>query len=397
MADIHLSKQYEKLIRRVGYSVGLEELVQRINCLVDLYVEHRDINIALWKQLVQNVYRRKISDQFEAGKWGGSKKTSKKLGAEDHFADFYSELNLLFRQNNQVFPLYGLEILSILRRYYWDNNDKYLEASRGLLTLFILEADGDIFLNCLLGNFAKKEVKQGLTLMFKEKKQKYSKVYLNTYSRNQLSLLFKVQSSTSTTSIFKKAAESKDIDVPDEYLSKILPTRKGWAAELGFFADSLQERGLKLLSFLSRQQIVNEKYAAFYAYTETHKVLFVEEEKAGIHSIYRKDFIRDFFYFYWDNVPVSNDEIELRHGYAYRLLFRIMELYKEGNKVKSIIRHQLPFQILYPVFYIISALDNQGCIDLGILISQEQKSADRKIDVVHLRGNELEGALTLKS
>jgi len=396
MADIHQSKQYEKLIRRIGYSVGLEEPVERIGKLVNLYVEERDINMALWKRLVKEEYGRKISDDLESVKWGGSRKTNKKLGAEDHFADFYSELNLISHKNNQIFPLYGLEMLSILRQYFSDNI-KYQMALKSIILFFILEADGDIFLNCLLGDFEKERVKENLIQMFHTKKEAYLKSYISPYSRNKLSLLFKVQTSTAQENIFdRKVVKKEEIEIPEDYISKVLPSRKGWATQLGLFSEKIDELGLKLLSFLSKMQIINGSFAVFYCYSENHKALFIDEEKAGIPPIHRKIFIENFFLSYFESEHSVESKNKLNYTDGYNLLLKIMELYKSANKAKGLIRHQLPLQILFPVFYIILALDNFAPFDLDEFIRDEQKSPDRRIDILHLRGNETEGALSFR-
>ena len=397
MADIHQSNQYGKLIRRIGYSVGLEDIVERVNKLVELYVKESDINLALWKNLVKEEYGRKISDDFEAAKWGGSRKTKKKLGAEDHFADFYSELNLIFHQNNQIFPLYGLEILSILRRFYSDNN-KFQEVLKSIILLFILEADGDIFLNCLLGNFDKEKVKENLSNMFSIKKHVYLSSFISPFSHNKLSQLFKVQTSTAQESIFspKNPNQKNDNEIPEDYLSKILPSRKGWATELDIFSNTLNAKGKKIIDFLRQMNIVNNTQAIFYSYSETHKSLFLDEKNLGIHPISRKSFIKNFFEAYLKNENSNNPLKEVNHQEIYNLLFRIMSLYKTGNKTKGILRHQLPLQVLYPTYYVISILDDLQYGDLDVFIQHEQKSADRKLDIIHLRGSETEGALSFR-
>lgn len=402
MADTLQSKQLDKLVRRIGYSVGLEEPVDRITKLVEIYVQEGDINLALWKKLVKEGYGRKISDDLEVAKWAGNKKTQKKLGAEDHFADFYSELNLIFRRNNQIFPLYGLDILSILRRYYLHSDDKYREAIKSLLLLFFLEADGDIFLNCLLGDFNKIPTEDNLIKMFTTKKNAYLNAFISPYSRNKLLSIFKVQTSASQNNPFERRsiAKNEEIIIPEDYISKILPSRKGWATQLNLVSDSgaLEELGKRLIEFLKRTQIVKDSYAAFYAYSETHKILFIDEKKHGIIPLDRKEFTRKFFASYFNRDSLTSVEPPATDGtqFIYDLLNQVMEFYRSGNIAKGMLRHQLPFQIIFPIFYIISNLDNLPNYNLETFLAEEQKSLSRKLDVINLRGVEMEGAITFK-
>lgn len=394
MADTHQYNQYEKLVRRIGYSVGLEDIVDRIDKLVNLYVAERDINVALWKNLVKEGYGRKISDELDAAKWGGSRKSNKKLGAEDHFADFYSELNLLYRANSQIFPLYGLEILSIIKRYY-NNTSLYYKALKSIILLFILEADGDIFLNCLIGNFEKEKTIDALCKMFSTKKSKYMNAYVNTFSLNKLIPIFKVQTSGKNNIFNTKTNQETELKIPDDYISKVIPTRKGWAIQLGLYQNSIEKPGIELLTFLKKMNICHESFSTFYCYSETHKTLFIDEEKMEIVPISKPEFIHDFL-----NFRLREDDKQLivpKHNEIITLLIKIMELYKEGNKVKGVIRHQLPLQILLPTFYVITALDGYVDTDLNEFIKEEQKSSERKLDMLHLRGTEIEGAITIRT
>lgn len=395
MADIHQYSQYEKLVRRIGYSVGLEDPIERINWLVDLYVEEKDINLALWKSLVRDRFGRKISDDFEIQKWAGNKKNKKKLGAEDHFADFYSELNLIYRTNNQILPLYGLEILSILKRLLPE--DKYMEAIKGLLLLFFIEADGDILLNCLLANFDKEATKEKLENMFRHKRDTYLKVFSTSYSRSKLLSIFRVQTAPVSSSAFeRRSLNIEEIEIPEDYLSKVIPTRRGWSSQLQLLGSSQEGYGVKLITFLQQKKIINESWAAFYCYAENHKALLIDNEKFGIPSLNRKDFMRDFFLSHFGKSNSQIDDRVFDRQIIYDLLSKVMELYKKGNKVKGMLRHQLPLQIMFPIFYIVCCLENLEYIDFEMFLNEEQKSPDRKLDLIHLRGGVMEGAISLK-
>src|SRR6266480_5213725 len=168
MAVIVQADPYQSLIRKIGYSVGLENLVERVKKLVGLYVRDRAVGAGAFRDLVEKDFRRK--------------------NAAEHFANFYGTLNLvrvIVRDHSgglpnhvkrpgvpkALEPMYQLDSLSILRRLFVSDDAKFDKALKVVLTQCIVEADGDVFLNALLSDFQLDEMKARLESMVHTKRR----------------------------------------------------------------------------------------------------------------------------------------------------------------------------------------------------------------------------------
>ncbi len=389
---MHQSEQFEQLVRRVGYSVGLEDLVSRVEILTDVYFNERDMNLALWKNIVQERYHRRTSDDFQETTWIGARKSKTKLGAEDHFANFYSQLNLLTKVQNQVMPLYGLDVLSILKGSLTDIQT-FRRALRTILTLFVIETDGDIFLNCIVGDFEKDTTADAISAMFNYKHEAYKRAFQSQQARSKLESVFTVQSAKQPQSVQNgpySVSAAVPTTVPPEYLDKVLPTRKGWYEQL-----EIDRTGrASTLSFLKKQGIlVNDRFCAFFPYAETHRKFFIPEGILGVNEISHLDFVRDAMRFF---SGVHNLPVRVSREHAIALLREIAEAYKNTSSARGVLRHQIPLYILFPCFYLILMLRDHLYMDLEVFLTEETRRADERIlDVTNLKGSE--GALSIKS
>src|SRR5262245_40127107 len=115
MAVIVPADPYQKLIRKISYSVCLAAVLQRAITLTQLYVSERQLSCAAWRDLIVNSFHRKDDGKAD-------KKT-----AVEHIADFFRELKLIRVSNQVVTPLHGLEVLSILWRHL-ESDEQRLRA-----------------------------------------------------------------------------------------------------------------------------------------------------------------------------------------------------------------------------------------------------------------------------
>lgn len=371
---MHQFDHFEQLVRRVGYSVGLEHVVDRVEVLANVYFEKREMNLAIWKSLVQDEYGRKISDDLVERTWVGARKSQNKLGAEDHFANFYGQLNLLTKVENQVMPLFGLDILSILKGSL-ASDLLFNRALKILLTLYLFEADGDIFLNCVISDFDKDLCAAKIFHMFQHKKEAYFRAFNSIQARERLATVFTVQSSKAS---------------PSEYLDKVLPTRKGWYEQLTL--PDLVGRA-SLSSFFRDQGIlIDDQFCAFFLYSDAHRKLFIREGVLGVKEVARLDFTRDLITLL-SVKGIPPDELDRED--AIELLKEILEAYKTTNSTRGMLRHQIPLYVVFPCYYLISILRYGKFLDLQNFLDKETLRAEGRIlDVTNLRGSE--GALSIK-
>ena len=93
---------YLCLMRKIGYSVGLETLPDRVIELTNLYVEQRELNYALFRDLVTIKFQRNNERSIK------------------EFANVYGSLNLLKLYGKKLRVLPNLDTLSILRQHFTD-------------------------------------------------------------------------------------------------------------------------------------------------------------------------------------------------------------------------------------------------------------------------------------
>src|SRR5258708_18891578 len=129
MADTIHRDPYELLIRKIGYSVGLEDTLARVRALATEYGRTRTLSMGQWHHLVHDVWKLKT----------------------ENIADVFAELELVRQQNRTVNVLPALDALGILYNLVEPN-----QFEVGLMYVLLHQisvADGDIFLNCLAAEF----------------------------------------------------------------------------------------------------------------------------------------------------------------------------------------------------------------------------------------------------
>jgi hypothetical protein len=145
VATIHRDP-YRLLVRKIGYSVGLEHTLQRVGDLADLYAQEKTITSASLSGLIK-------------GRW--NLKTQ-------HIIDLFNELDLVRSEANTIFVLPTLDALGILRLELGDED--FEVALKAVLLFSILSNDGDIFLNCLSARFEREAVRARLIDMVEVKR-----------------------------------------------------------------------------------------------------------------------------------------------------------------------------------------------------------------------------------
>ncbi len=373
MAVIAQADPYQSLIRKIGYSVGLEEMVDRVKKLVSLYVKDRSISPGAFRDLVEKEFGRK--------------------NAAEHFANFYSTLNLvrvvgrgsntkkpllvggMERGPKALEPLYQLDSLSILRRLFEAKEHKYNIALKVVLTQCVIEADGDIFLNGLLSDFRPDEMKGLLEAMVQTKRRQLigmmpgllSKIYQIVDIKNE-SKPDSSRQGSAPQGRFGRRTEPLDssrrtlpltlgtegeIKIPADYLDKASKTRKGWARDLGLFDDREKtELGKRLLDSLKKCVIstsTKPPAALFWGYRSDLERIHLKPDKLGL---------GDFDCEAWDLLCAIADS---HRGNAaspraetsnpdelFAFLRRTYDLYKEGNSSKGLIRNSLPLYVAEP-------------------------------------------------
>src|SRR5438045_1364569 len=119
MAAIAQSEQFHVFMRKIGYSVGLENTFARLLDLTNLYVANGQVTISDWQKLVSET-------------WG--LKT-------DHIADVFSSLDVIHRSRRGIDIGSTLDMLGVLRLDYKTDESAFTEASKYIFALALVQFD----------------------------------------------------------------------------------------------------------------------------------------------------------------------------------------------------------------------------------------------------------------
>lgn len=393
MAAIVQSDPYQSLSRKIGYSVGLEFLLRNVKALTNLYAKDADVSYATWKQLVHESFGR--SDRAVA-----------------EIANVFGALNLIRVIGRELHVLYALDALSILRRLFSDDEASFDRALRVVLMQQVLEADGDIFLNCVHSGFERRSCAISIREMINWKVDKLNHVIKNPALRSKIRSIVSIQSSPANSGGTTSGASArpspfvgrreplgfdapKEIVVPDSYLEKILPTRKGWAQDLGFFdGDGPSALSVHLLSLLPNIGIgVSGGPYFFWPYARDLAQLRIAPDVIGAKSLTDWDLllcIAQGFGAFSEEAFIEGEELDSLMAETKR----VFELYRSGSKSRGSIRHQLPLYVAKPVCVAKAVAEQRNVPPLPAAIAFEVKGTRRLVSVTHIRGTE--GALVFR-
>lgn len=395
MAAIVQSNPYNCLIRKIGYSVGLESVSDRIKTLTEIYVKDKKLNYSVWEYIVREKYG-----------LSGSKSV-------EHVGNYFSSINIIKIYNKDLTTLFGLDILSILRRYFSDDF-KFNESVNYILTFLILEADGDIFLNCLSSSFDKAKIKHDLIEMISAKRSAIKKAITNQEILKNINSILDIkqqrQSNEDKNSIFGGRNSSPfevrkdplygqisdEILISDDYLKKVPQTRKGWAQDLGLYDNNkITYSGHRLLAELSCLNLCTPNGAyVFWPYQQELASIFINPNDIGIPPLERLDILSCLSS---SKNEINKEEFDPVGNYSdvINTITDIYKLYKLGDVDKGKIRHQLPLYVLFPVLFAINYVENKNIVPILEILDREYKSRERLINKISIAGTE--GAIFIKN
>jgi hypothetical protein len=397
MAVITQADPYKRLARKIGYSVGLEDLVGRVSRLVELYSADGQITLGTFTNLIENGFGRR--------------------NAVHHFANLYAELKLLRMIGRSVEPLFQLDTLAILHRLIGEDRPRFQTAVQTVLTQCLVEEDGDIFLNGLVSSFRPVEMRACLVAMVSDKIQRatrdmHSPAILKKISealsiKNQTELEKRAPKDSDQRTRFARRTSSLDAQrrtaplspsfefesptIPDDYLDKVSKTRRSWAHDLGFFMDGARtSRGDALLERLTGpivSKVPNHPALAFWGYGPEleHIRLRLQLRLEGIPEPVSWDLLgainAAFLSAGPGATPVPNDEE------VVRLLQVFFEQYGKLNITKSLIRNSLPLYVAEPALAGFLTSAGQPTPDLpGILQREYIRQDQKRIQKMIIRG-----------
>jgi hypothetical protein len=378
MVEKARSNIFSIFMRKIGYSVGLENTLERVYDFANLYgcndtISYGDIT-------------RLLHAEKPAG-WGLDKKN-------EHILDLFKALGVVEVKRGEVSILELGDALGILRRLVV-NDDDFLICCKVLLTHSLILADGDIFLNAIASAFDPVEFKRLITAQIEYKWSALENNFSSAAHRAAFYAAVNVESQPTNPgskgkglssapdlmrlkafrggSLLTKAGRP-DISIPDSYLLKVLPRRKAWAHSLGLVDDAGREtlQAASMMQTLIRAGFAGPNCMAIWP-------LDHELRNPTFFSIDPISFPR---LSSWELIvligrglgimPPKYDEVS--NDVQIDLLKKFVHHFKSLNQTKSIIRTELPVRVAYRCFLGLSAI---GC-KVGnlpeIIISEQEKS-----------------------
>jgi hypothetical protein len=391
---------YEALIRKIGYSVGLEHLLRNVKLLVELYVRERDLTYISWEQLIKGEIGRKDRAVVEIG-------------------NVFGALNLLSVVGKQIYPQYALEVLALLRRKFESDDARFDLATKVVLSQQILEADGEVFLNCLAGEFVAEPVRDRLIETLEFKRGRLLSAFRNPSLQAKIADIVSIRSEGISDNKRRKsnspfAGRSEPLDarvrtdslevqvaktasVPDSYLDKALPTRKGWAQDLGYFAGgNITSTGQRLLHALKMTGIGKETEAGLYFWPYERELVGLRLSFDALGKTPRDAWelliaIADGAF----QVSAAKRSSREQADFCLALLREFHELYKVASASRGSIRHQLPLYVAHPAFVAYHVACCLEMPDLPGVLADEFRGVRRLVSLAQVRGTE--GALVFRS
>lgn len=379
MAGIVQSNNFKILSRKIGYSVGLEDTLARARALAIDYTDNRGMTISQWSELVFT-------------KW--SLKTN-------NISDVFASLGLIEQNRNAITPLWGIEVLSILRRML-PHEPEWIAASKYFVCFLIVYFDADVFLNCLASNFEESQMKSSLMGMGKKKFERISKLYSSSQAKAKIYREVKIDSQTSNrgsagpiekTSILKAQLNAlptglrderfEDFSISEDYLKRKGPPRRAaWARSLKLAeGSSITSTGIELIRGLEAFGFsLGDGIYCGWPISHDLRFLRITPEQLGAPNFVTEDLLRVILKAYLIDQPFSSTNPIPNFSFE-SFLHHTFELYKASDQIRSSLKVELPIRIASSVLCSVAVAKGVMPPSLTNYLEEEQRRNSRRVDI----------------
>ena len=402
MVAIVPSDSYSIFMRKIGYSVGLENTLQRIHDLEAMYLRKRDVTSASWRELVYGPENWKLRS--------------------DNITDVFSSLRLIQRVPGDILVLENLDALAIANcLLVCEEGDRGHvgdpSAGRAFLLLWaILVNDGEIFVNMLLAGFDHEKIKTSLRRMMRRKRARLATLLRGkgSVARIQRTITIERQEKNrgsaggprSIASLRRteplerhkrralRPSEDASTTPSADYLRKVPPRRRDWARSLDLWDDEvgLTSRGKRFIAGLKNTGYI-EKDGSFIYWPMDYEL-----ERAG----FRRDLLGDKTKGLWNCLldfglayaavrPKAFSQGDADKAVA--LIREVVKTFRMHHVRKAMLRREVPITVIYPAAVAYACARRRPIIDLPAAIAEEQRSETRRISLRKSRNTG--GALSL--
>jgi hypothetical protein len=390
MAATILRDPFAALIRKIGYSAGLENTRERIGDLVKTYAQEGQVTTAMW--------RNELVEQ----RWG--LKTH-------NISDVFFALNLIHVHQGVVDILYGLDGLAIAREIL--GSREFEAAVDAIFCLLILVADADIFLNCLATDFEPEAVRTILLKMINSKralaheairltglKEKVDRIInIDTQRTNRgssgsgkgVNLLTRTQPLAAGRGPLARSSDT-DPFISEDYLRKVPPKRKEWARSIGLFDDTTKTlRGERLLQELAYRGLLNSDNSfALWPFMPELTALHLTPSTAPWPTIGFEDLCELISLVFSPNI---DQRLQMPYEGQLKVFLEVSKKYRSLNIPKSALRGELPIRVA-ALFQLGWNTTSSERLSFEYLLNEDRARENRRIEIRSSRIHE--GALIFR-
>lgn len=369
------SSDFNIFIRKIGYSVGLEQTLSRLKDFSNLYAGKDSISIGDIKRL--------LHAPKPAG-WGLEENN-------EHILDFLRAINVITIRGNDVGVLEFGEALGILGRLL--QGERFEAALNFLFAHALLIADGDIFLNALASEFEEQDFSARITRMLEYKWGLLESIFKTPQQRSAIYRSVTVEIQESNTGSRGKPSSRlgpladvrgnkagplgigigrPDVRISKNYLVKTLGRRKAWASSLGLCNDQgkLTSIGQALLTAMIKVGYSGPSCLAMWPLEYELKTPLLSSfsfpEQMPVLSSW------DFLILVGRSLGFLADNFRDGNEKDLDTLGEVLKCFYSLNKTRSIVRNEIPVRVAYRSLLAIS-IGADYIPDYPDLIKAEQK------------------------
>lgn len=366
MVGIAQPENFSTFLRKVGYSVGLENTLKRFSEFCEAYASTPQYKISDWTYLVHE-------------QWG--LKTN-------NIADVFSSLGIVEVNGQGVFAGPFGESGAICARLL-DDEEERIVAYRHLLALSIVLADGDVFINCLAAGFDSDKAIASLVGMVLGKRQELFEVFKSQAEREAISGAITIERQRSNKGGASKGSrlagglssglagglshlglpKPKDvyyIDPPSrDYLRHVIPSRREWARSLGLLTTDgeISPQGWRWLECTAKQGFL---FASGEYSLRPTKFELEKNRLSAVSELYERSPTT------WDYVSLVSCGLAAEESHLpifvddekiAALTFKFFEAFRDFSQDRRMIRNELPLMVALSAYMAISRAKGDGLIN----------------------------------
>jgi len=385
---------YAIFLRKIGYSVGLERTVDRVNDLLHTYIDKRDVTLASWGQLVTE--------------WG--------LKSEN-IADVFFSLRFIHRTPGDILVLENLDAMAVARSMI-EEPTRATEACAFLVLWAILVNDGEIFVNLLLADFEERRIRETLSTMMLNKRAALASSTAGRSAAARINRVINIDRQESnrgsagiggsvaslkrteplqpTMVASRSLSRTDEIEFSDDYFRKVPPKRRDWARVLGLWdkTTGLTQRGQYFVRRLAASGYIDSDG------TFTFWPMDYELRRNGFHANHVPypprtlwTTLLDFGGAY-SRLEVKETTAADRND-SVSLLANLMDIFRTLHVRKAMLRRELPVLVAFPAVVACAAATRSSVLNLPAAIEAEQRGEQRRI--AFRRSRNTGGALTVRT